>query len=101
MNLMQGDTYVFPVAVNICGVPVTDKDVKRIEFIFGRVVKHYPEDVSYKDGKFLISLSQEDTFSLAGKVKYQTRVLFADGRVKSSPVCEGNVLISLSKQVLT
>ena len=101
MRLMQGDTYILPITLRMSGSIVTPEDVSRIEFTFGKVVKHYPEDVSHDGNRYLVSLSQEDTFSLAGRVKYQTRVLFADGRVKSSPVCEGDVSISISKAVLT
>ena len=100
MKLMQGNTYSLPIKLKMCGSHITDKDVSRIEFTFGRVVKHYPEGVVYEDGRFIVSLTQEDTFALAGKVKYQARVLFEDSAVKSSRVCEGDVFVSISKAVL-
>lgn len=101
MKLMQGNTYSLPIRLKMGGNFITPEDVSRVEFTFGKIVKYYPEDVTYADGKFLVPLTQDDTFSLAGRIKYQTRVLFEDGRLKSSPVCEGDVSISISKVVLS
>lgn len=101
MKLMQGNTYRLPIKLKMCGEDLSPRNVSRIEFTFGKVVKHYPEDVSYDDGKFVVSLTQEDTFSLGGVTQYQTRVLFPDGSVKSTKVMRGNVSIAISKVVLS
>lgn len=100
MNLMQGNTYALPIKLKMCGRYITPDDVDVVEFTFGNVVKNYPQHVSYSDGAFILPLSQEETFALAGMIKYQTRVLFKDGQVKSTPVQNGNVSVSISKVVL-
>ena len=100
MNLMQGNTYRLPIKLKMSGQELTPDNVSRIEFTFGKVVKHYPEEVVYEDGRFILPLSQEDTFALGGQIKYQTRVLFVDGSVKASAVCSGTVSVSISKEVL-
>lgn len=101
MNLMQGNTYRLPIKLKMRGEYLTASDVSRVEFTFGKVVKYFPEEVTFEDDRFIIPLSQEDTFSLGGQIKYQTRVLFADGDVKSSDVCSGIVSVSISKEVLS
>lgn len=101
MNLMQGNTYRLPIKLKMCGRYLSADEVLRVEFTLGKVVKHYPEEVTYEDGRFILPLSQEDTFALGGLTKYQVRVLFADGSVKSSKVLKDNVSIAISKEVLS
>lgn len=101
MNLMQGNTYRLPIKLKMSGQFLTPDNVSRIEFTFGKVVKHYPEEVVFEDGRFVLPLSQEDTFSLGGVTQYQARVLFSDREtVKSTKVMRGNVSIAISKVVL-
>lgn len=83
------------------GQVLTPDNVSRIEFTFGKIVKHYPEEVVYEDDRFILPLSQEDTFKLGGLMKYQARIQFKDGSVKGTPVCKGMVYISVSKEVLS
>lgn len=101
MNLMQGNTYRLPIKLKIRGAYLTPDDVSRIEFTLGKVVKYYPEEVFYEDGRFILPLSQEDTFALGGVTQYQARVLFNGGSVKSTKVMRGNVSIAISKEVLS
>ena len=100
MNLMQGNTYRLPIKLKMCGRYLSADEVLRVEFTIGEVVKHFPEEVTYEDGRFILPLSQEETFSLGGMTRYQVRALFFDGSVKSSQVLVTNVKRSISEEVL-
>jgi hypothetical protein len=103
MIIIQGNTYKLPIRLKINGEEITDKDVKKIEFMFGDIQKIYPKDVTFNDSYFIVSLSQTDTFSLPTKriPKYQARVLFNDDSVKGTNPIEFVVIQSESKEVLS
>jgi hypothetical protein len=101
MIIYQGNTYTWPVLLKINQKSVTNRDVKKVEFTFGKVVKMYPKDVEFSDGNFIVSLTQEDTFSFdAGLFVYHARVLFNDGSVKMTEPTKFKVVKSESKEVL-
>ena len=100
MKLRQGNTYVVPFELKYHGNTLTNEEISKIEFTLGNLVKMYPEDIKYEDGKFVLELSQEDTFSLNGNEKFQVRTLFPDGSVKCTEQYTGQILYSLSKAVL-
>lgn len=103
MVIIQGNTYKLPVLLKIGGKFITDKDVKKIEFMFDDIQKVYPKDVTFDGSYFIVPLSQEDTFSLPTKriPKYQARVLFNDNTVKGTNPAEFTVVQSESKEVLS
>lgn len=104
MLLMQGNTYQLPVSVKLDGERVTDENAAVVEFAFdtdsGQILKEYPKTVTFKDGNFVVPLTQEDTFALQGRCKYQVRVLFNDGNVKGSDIMLGTVKDCISRVVL-
>ena len=104
MLLAQGNTYQLPVRLRIDGELITPENAEVVEFAFDangvHVVKNYPESVTFEGDRFILPLSQEDTFALQGKLRYQIRVLFKDGNVKSSDIITGAVKDSISKVVL-
>lgn len=101
MILYQGNTYNIPCSLTIKGVAITDDNVKKVEFAIGNVIKTYPDTMSYENGKFIIPLTQEDTFSLEGQVNCQIRVMFNDGSVKCGELSNVIVNNSVSKVVLS
>lgn len=101
MNIYQGNTYAWPILLTINKKPVTNKDVKRVEFTFGKVTKMYPENVEFSDNNFIVSLTQEDMFSFeVGLLVYHARILFNDGSVKRTRPTKFRVIKSESKEVL-
>lgn len=102
MTFVQGNTYRLPILLKINGEIITDKDVKKVEFIFDDVKKYYPQDVTFDGQHFICNLSQKDTFSFAtiGFPKYQARVLFNDDVVKGTNSIEFEVVGAQSKEVL-
>lgn len=102
MILKQGDTYSLPIKVKLNNEILSDVNVEKVEFCFDNIItKTYPDNVSFDTDHFVLRLSQEETFSLQGSIRYQVRVMFADGSVKSSPIRYGYIIDSLSKEVLT
>lgn len=103
MVIIQGNTYRYPIQLKMGGKYITDKDVKKIEFSFGDIKKFYPsKDVTFDGSCFIVSLLQNDTFSLPTMkiCKYQARVLFNDDSVKSTTPKEFAVVETESKEVL-
>jgi hypothetical protein len=98
----QGNTYNLPIRLKLKGVPLRSEDVKRVEFAFGKIIKMYPEDVEFTDDAFVVPFTQEETFSFNPdkNLKYQARVVFPDGRVKSTPPYPIKINESVSKEVL-
>lgn len=97
----QGNTYNIPIKLKINGEVISETDIKTVEFTFGKIRKVYPDEVQFKDGCFIVPLTQEDTFSLSeGADKYQTRVMFNDKNVKCTGTGSMTVRASLSREVL-
>ena len=106
LTITQGNTENIPFKLRYNGQPITASDVKKVEFAFcsGEVTKTYPsEDVEYDTelDSFRVRLSQEDTFKLSlCATKYQIRICFNDGTVKSTFESLMVVNPSISKVVL-
>lgn len=103
MRFRQGDTYELEAALeNTDGTALEISDISKVEFVIGPVRKVYPGDATYETDKFIIPLTQAETFQLADKgVPRQVRVLFTNGSVVGSDIIWDAVDISLSKEVLT
>lgn len=102
MIIYQGNTYKLPISLKIGDKTITDNDVKMVEFSFGNINKKYPDNVEFEDGSFIVSLSQEETFSFLPMAIYnfQARILFNDGSVKRTEPAEFTIVASQSKEVL-
>ena len=101
--MMQGDSYRLSIEIiNEKGVPVTSDDVADVEITIGSLRKKFVDkEVSYKDGKWLFPLTQEDTFKLpASRVKAQVRVVWTSGDVEGASLGEIRIQESISKEVL-
>lgn len=101
-NWMQGDTYELPVILKDQNGLLDIALIAEVEFMFNGLRKLYPEQVSYdaKAGVFIVPFTQEETLSMNGKVKRQSRIVFVDGTVKGTDVYYEDVTESLSKVVL-
>ena len=102
MNLYQGNTYNLKIRVlSHDKKPLNINEIEKVEFTFGSLVKKYPNDgIIFNEDFFIIPLSQEETFSLEGVVKYQVRVKFIDGTVTNTKPTNARISDSLSKEVL-
>lgn len=99
-DMVQGDSYNLDVTVKNNGADINIADIETIEFILHSLKKMYPEGVAYEDGKFHISLSQQETFRLPRLCQMQVRVKFKSGDVIGSEIKQIDVERSLSKAVL-
>jgi len=105
MALKKGDTYNLPVTITISGSALGIDGVDTIEFMFDTIRKVYSDSsldgVTFDTDHFVVPLTQEETFSLQGRiVNYQARVKFDTGQVKGSAIKTANLFDSLSKEVL-
>ena len=84
------------------GEVLTGDSVSQVEFSFGSIQKVYPLEVNFDGVYFRVPLTQQDTFSFSTKkpLKYQARVLFNDGTVKSTTPVEFSVVESQSRGIL-
>lgn len=88
MEFLQGNTYKLGVALKDKGGNlVSDVGVRRAQFWFNGVEKVYEADgtgeVSFDKGiaKWVVPLTEEDTFSFDVVVEWQARVLMDTGKV--------------------
>lgn len=84
MFIKQGDSVLVPVAVSVGGAEVADEALELAEFYIGGLRKLWPGEVERDDdGRFLVPLSQEETFAFRenSAIKLDVRLKFADGSV--------------------
>ena len=98
----SGDTVKIILNYTVDGVPISEGAFDEIEFSIGR--KRYTlsdEKIAWDEaaGAYSITLTQEDTFALAGDQRYQIR-LKKDGEVVSSGISVVNIGRSISKRVI-
>lgn len=101
--MMQGDSYGIQIDIlKSDGTAVTTSDVSDVEISIGSLKKTYASgEVSYSDGKWIMPVTQEETFGLpSAYVPAQVRVVDKNGNVEG--VSLGEILIkeSISKVVL-
>ena len=83
----QGDAYDLRIALELCGEALTAEALPLlhcVEFMLGGGLrKVWPEEGSFRDGAFLMPLTQADTFSLEDgeTVEFDVRVHFTGGAV--------------------
>lgn len=102
MKILQGDSFYIPFEITVDGVEqVTEDDIEKVEIAVGDLVKYYPEEISFMDGRFLFHLSQEETFSMSeGPLEVQVRVKFATGNTVGQKVGPIDVRKSITSEVL-
>lgn len=101
--MMQGDSYNLGFSVlNNAGQPITPDDIQDMEITIGPIRKTYRgAGVSYHDGKWMINLSQQDTFGVwPASVKAQIRIMWKNGVIEGKPIHGLRMTESLSKEVL-
>lgn len=80
--MMQGDQYALPFALEMLdGTLITDKMVKTVVLNLGSLSRQYPGDVTYENGKWLFSLTQQQTFAMKGLIEPQARVEFENEQI--------------------
>lgn len=97
--MMQGDQYSIP----IHGTGFDIEDVESIEFVIGKLVKSYPDVVTYDstDKVFRFPITQAETYKMSGKVEAQARVKFSNTNdVIGVQMGTVDVLNSLTRTVL-
>ena len=100
MVIYQGNTYNLPLKLTMKGAAIVDTDVKTVEFSLGELVKTYPEQATFDGEKFILPLTQEETFALQKDTSFQIRVHFVDDSVKCTGQRAVKVMPSISKAVL-
>ena len=98
--MVQGDAYNIEISITNDGEPLSISDIETVEVSLLYLQKQYPGEVAYKDGKFLFSLTQQETFKLPRTSQMQVRVKFKSGDVIGSTIQQIDVLHALSKVVL-
>ena len=107
MAFLQGNTYMLPVEITNCAgeVLTPDDDIQKVQIIIGGLEKYYSEDgdVQYDDDNrcFVVPLTEEETFAMKGLVKWQVRVLYADGHIDGTEPTTENVYSSITTTRLT
>lgn len=100
MSLKQGNTYKLKAIINNVDID----DISVIVFKFNDVEKIYKSDgsgdVTYADGTFTVSFSQEDTLNFSEIVYYEVGVKFNDNSVKRSNVQKTSVFKTIIERVI-
>lgn len=86
MAILQGNSYKLPVVIRSPkGEVITADMVQRASFTFADITKLYGDGgevmFDYDTQEWIVPLSEEETFSLRGVIKWQARFLFIDGSV--------------------
>lgn len=108
MIISEGNTYNLEIPITVDGNPIDINTVSIVEFMFDDIRKYYGTidglegTVTYDGEKFIVPLTQEDTFHLNGEqsIKYQARVKFNNEEVQNTKIYTGYITDSLSKEVL-
>ena len=97
MGMKRGDQYKIIIPYDIKDdddVEIAITDVESIQFCINKLVKEYPNEVTYNstDKEFEFPVTESETYDFpVGKAPCQMRVHFADGTIKSSDVVYENV----------
>lgn len=84
LTFKQGDAFVLPLSGKLNGTAVAAADIETLELMLGDLRKTYPGDMSYdaESGKFLLPLTQEETFAFdPGTHEYDLRIALRGGSV--------------------
>lgn len=101
LEIMQGDQYILPMRVKIDGETLRGDNVDRMEVSIGAVQKSSPGEVEFDGARWLVPLTQEDTFKLhPGDNQCHIRVTTKTGDTVDEETGTVAVLKSFSKEVL-
>lgn len=104
ITIMQGDALALPVLLTLNGEPVKAEDVEAVRFSVGGIFKAFPGDVTFDDatGRFLLPLSQEDTFGLSqGSTRIIIRPKFKNNSIRGwKATAEMHVIACEDKEVM-
>lgn len=82
VSLTQGDKYAVPFMLQaLDGTLITPDIVKTVVLNLGSLSRQYPGNVTYENGKWMMPLTQKQTFAMRGYVEPQARVEFSDGSI--------------------
>lgn len=98
--MVQGDAYYIDVTISDQGQPLDTAAVELVEITLLNLVKTYPGDVTFFDGKFHFPVTQPETFRLPPMCPMQVRVKFTGGDVVGSKIQMVEVAGAISKAVL-
>lgn len=101
--MMAGDAYCIPIKINTANGAADDSTFLDIEVCIGHVRKTlFGGDLGYDSelNAFLVPLSQEETFSLRGRVKVNVRCKMIGSNVIGVDLGTLDFEPSLSKEVL-
>jgi hypothetical protein len=102
--MLQGSTYNLRITMtDKAGVVIDKSMVKEAVFTIGDIVKTYGEngEVTFQSGKWIVPLTEQETFSMKGNIKWQARFLFTDGSIKGMKPKYDNVDESIDKTILS
>lgn len=102
--MLQGSTYNLPITIkDPNGVVIVESMVKEAVFTIGDIKKTYGENgtVTFNNGKWIVPLTEQETFSMKGNIKWQARFLFTDGSIKGVKPKYDNVDESIDKTILS
>ena len=101
MRIKQGNTYDIELQLELeDGTDVTDDNAAVVEIALGNLIKKWPVEVAYDDGKFVMHLSQEETFKMHGVPTLKVRVKTLTGDVANGDIGPVVVGESASKEIL-
>lgn len=82
VSMTQGDKYAVPFMLQaLDGTLITPDIVKTVVLNLGSLSRQYPGNVTYENGKWMMPLTQKQTFAMRGYVEPQARVEFSDGSI--------------------
>ncbi len=82
ISIMQGDSYSMPFVLRMLdGTLITEDMVEIVVLNLGKLSRQYPGDVTYKSGKWLFPVEQEQSFAMSGNVEPQARIQFKGGNI--------------------
>lgn len=82
VSMTQGDKYAVPFMLQaLDGTLITPEIVKTVVLNLGSLSRQYPGNVTYENGKWMMPLTQKQTFAMRGYVEPQARVEFSDGSI--------------------
>ena len=98
--MVQGDAYSIDVEISNNGILLTADDVSLVEVALLNLIKTYPGEVTFSDGKFRFPVTQAETFGLPALCPVQVRVKFPGGDVIGSDMQQIDVMRALSRAVI-
>ena len=101
VSMTQGDKYAVPFMLQaLDGTLITPDIVKTVVLNLGSLSRQYPGNVTYENGKWMMPLTQKQTFAMRGYVEPQARVEFSDGSIFGGSGESIDVVKALSRGII-